>query len=87
MKIVTIYSKPGCPYCSRAKALLANHGVQFDEIEASDDARERIRELAGLNEDARVTWPQVIVGEVLIGGSDDLAEALKNGTFDAIYKS
>lgn len=49
---VTIYTKPGCPYCSAAKQDLEARGVDYDEIDVytSPGAREQLMELtAGTN--------------------------------------
>lgn len=70
MADVVIYTKPGCPYCTAAKALLDKKGVDFTEIVASNDPekkQEMIQRSGG-----RMTFPQVFVGEKHIGGSDDL---------------
>ncbi len=46
---VTIYTKPGCPYCAAAKEDLQRRGVAYDEIDvyATDGAREQIARLTG----------------------------------------
>ena len=70
MADVVIYTKPGCPYCTAAKALLDKKGVDFTEIVASNDPekkQEMIQRSGG-----RMTFPQMFIGEKHIGGSDDL---------------
>lgn len=44
---VTIYTKPGCPYCAAAKQDMEARGVAYDEIDvyATPGAREKIAEL------------------------------------------
>lgn len=66
---ITIYTRPGCPYCIRAKELLTAKGAQFNEIVASDSPqlRAEMRERSGRN-----TFPQIFVGSVHVGGCDDL---------------
>lgn len=82
MADVVIYTKPGCPYCSAAKALLIKKGVDFTEIVASNDPekkQEMIQKSGG-----RMTFPQVFVGEKHIGGSDDLHALDARGGFDPL---
>ena len=70
MKPVTIYTTSTCPYCRRAKALLAKKGVPFNEIDVTwDDAlRAEMTRKAG----GRTTVPQIWIGETHVGGCDDL---------------
>lgn len=82
MADVIIYTKPGCPYCSAAKALLSKKGVDFTEIVASNDPekkQEMIQKSGG-----RMTFPQVFVGEKHIGGSDDLHALDARGGLDPL---
>lgn len=82
MADVVIYTKPGCPYCSAAKALLDKKGVDFTEIVASNDPekkQEMIQKSGG-----RMTFPQVFVGEKHIGGSDDLHALDARGGLDPL---
>ncbi|MGV9008376.1 glutaredoxin 3 [Brevundimonas sp.] len=82
MADVVIYTKPGCPYCSAAMALLDKKGVEFTEIVASNDPekkQEMIQKSGG-----RMTFPQVFVGEKHIGGSDDLHALDARGGLDPL---
>ena len=49
MARVEIYTKFGCPYCARAKALLEKKGQSYEEIDVSYDApkREEMTQKAG----------------------------------------
>jgi glutaredoxin 3 len=79
---VVIYTKPGCPYCTAAKALLDKKGVDFTEIVASNDPekkQEMIQKSGG-----RMTFPQVFIGEKHIGGSDDLHALNARGGLDPL---
>jgi len=69
MKNVTIYTTQTCPYCHRAKALLRDKGVAFDEVDirATPGARQQMIDAAG-----RTSVPQIFVGKTHIGGCDDL---------------
>lgn len=71
-EFVTIFTKEGCPYCAKAKALLKKHGMDYEEIPLGDDVTSRtIRAISG-----KSTVPQVFIGGTLIGGSDDLEKYL-----------
>jgi glutaredoxin 3 len=77
MKSVRMYTTQVCPYCIRAKALLAQRGVaRIDEIRVDLDPaeRERMIELTG-----RRTVPQIFIGDVHVGGCDDLQALDRRG--------
>ncbi len=80
MAQVKIYTTSYCPYCVRAKALLKRKGVEFEEIDVTDDRGERARmvELAG----GRRTVPQIFVDGAPLGGYDELARLDKAGKLD-----
>jgi len=46
---VTIYTKPGCPYCAAAKEDLSRRGIEYEEIDvyATPGAREKVAQLTG----------------------------------------
>ncbi|WP_440877547.1 glutathione peroxidase [Thalassotalea sp. PLHSN55] len=68
-KNITVFSKPDCPYCKKAKALLTEKGLQFEEITVGKDIS-----IAGLRAVSNAdTVPQIFIDGSLIGGSDDLA--------------
>lgn len=65
---VAVFSKPGCPFCAKAKALLSEKGFAYEEIVLGTDASiTSLRAVSG-----RETVPQVFIGGKHIGGSDDL---------------
>ena len=65
---VSIITKPGCPYCAKAKALLTDKGLAYEEIVMGSDATfTSLKAISG-----RETVPQVFIGGKHIGGSDDL---------------
>ncbi|MFC3076717.1 glutaredoxin 3 [Phenylobacterium terrae] len=82
MTEVTIYTKPYCPYCVRAVALLEKKGVPFTEIEAAFDPekkKEMIQRSGG-----RITFPQIFIGETHIGGCDDMMALERAGKLDPL---
>lgn len=70
MAKVTVYTMDHCPYCERAKSLLKQRGVAYDEIRVpmDDDAQwDALEKKTGMK-----TMPQILHGEKLIGGFNDL---------------
>ncbi len=82
MARVEIYSKFLCPYCARAKRLLTEKGVEFEEYEISMDMEKRAEMLGRAN--GRTTVPQIFINGRHVGGSDDLAELERNGQLDPL---
>lgn len=77
MAHVKIYSSDYCPYCSRAKALLQQRGVtDFEEIvvDGKPDLRAQMTQITG-----RTSVPQIFVGDLHVGGCDDLHALDRNG--------
>ena len=73
---ISLITKPGCPFCARAKAMLAERGMDYEEIVLGRDATIRsVRAIAG-----KETVPQVFIEGEYIGGSEDLAAYLQGET-------
>jgi glutaredoxin 3 len=84
MPHVVIYSSDWCPYCIRAKQLLANKGVAFEEIKV--DGKPDVR--AEMTRKARQTSvPQIWIGDRHVGGCDDLYALERAGKLDALLKA
>jgi glutathione-dependent peroxiredoxin len=63
-----IFTKPGCPYCARAKELLRRHGIVFEEVALGKGiTSSALRAVSG-----KGTTPQVFIGGRLIGGAEEL---------------
>lgn len=82
MPVVEIYTTPWCGYCRAAKSLLERKGVAFTEIDVADDAARRQEMLQRAN--GRTTVPQIFIGQLHIGGSDDLRALDRAGRLDAM---
>lgn len=82
MAHVVIYTKPGCPYCHRALALLERKGADFEEIVASNDPEKKAEMVQ--RSGGRMTFPQVFIGERHVGGSDELHALDARGELDAL---
>ncbi|HXI48963.1 MAG TPA: glutaredoxin 3 [Steroidobacteraceae bacterium] len=79
--VVTLYVSDWCPYCQRAKNLLTQKQVIFDEINVDDDAKFREEMTARSN---RNTVPQVFIGDKHVGGCDDLFALDRSGELDRL---
>lgn len=82
MPKVEIYTKFTCPYCSRAKALLNEKGVSFEEYDISMGGPKRGEMLERAN--GRTTVPQIFINGYHVGGSDDLADLERAGKLDTL---
>ena len=76
---VTVFTREGCPYCVRAKGMLHDAGIEFDELVLNRDFQEvTLRAVAGIS-----MVPQVFINGEHIGGSDDLEKYLTADQKDA----
>jgi glutaredoxin 3 len=82
MPPVEIYTTRFCPYCYAAKALLQRKGVSFTEINLSSDWERRDEMIERAN--GRMTVPQIFIGSLHVGGSDDLHALDRAGKLDAL---
>lgn len=82
MAKIEIYTFPTCPYCHRAKALLREKGVSFEETDVSqnDDLRNAMAKRAN----GRRTVPQIFIDNKHIGGCDDLYALDEKGGLDPL---
>jgi len=79
---VEIYTKLYCGYCLRAKRLLTEKGIAFEEYDISLGGP-RQAEMRERKPDA-MTVPQIFIDGQAIGGSDDLARLDREGKLDAL---
>lgn len=77
---ITIFTKPGCPHCARAKRELEAAGLDYEEIELGSRglSYSTLAAVSGMG-----TTPQVFIEGQRVGGADELAEWLKNYTAQA----
>jgi len=81
MPVITIYTKPWCGYCWRAKRLLDSKGLTYQEIDVTEDA---LMEAEMIRRSGHTTAPQVFVDEVYVGDSEELARLEGEGRLDVI---
>jgi len=83
MSTIEIYSKDWCPFCAKAKALLAAQGLDFVEIDiTAGGAREREM----IARAGRRTVPQIFIAGRPIGGFDDLAYLNATGALPVVSR-
>jgi glutaredoxin 3 len=79
---IEVYTKWGCPYCTRAKALLDTKGViysQYDITMGGEKRAEMLERVPGA-----VTVPQILIDNRPIGGCDDLYALEARNELDAL---
>lgn len=85
MPDVEIYTTPYCPYCTSAKQLLRQKGVEFTEIGVAGLPQKRAEMTARAG--GRTTVPQIFIGETHVGGCDDLYALDEAGRLDPLLRS
>ena len=82
MAKVRMYSTAVCPYCVRAEMLLKAKGVtEIEKIRVDLDPRERAEMM---QKTGRRTVPQIYIGELHVGGYDDLVVLDRAGKLDPL---
>lgn len=80
---VLLYVTGWCPYCQRARGLLAKKGVEFTEIDVDEDGKLREEMIA---RSGRRTVPQIFIGDRHVGGCDDLFALDSSGELDRLIQ-
>lgn len=80
---VIMYSTRFCPYCMRARRLLKNKKIEFEEILISSNRamREEMEQKSG-----RTSVPQIFINGQAIGGYDDMAQLNLDGKLDTLLQ-
>ena len=83
MKTVTLYTTQWCPFCLRAKSLLASKGVEFDEIavDGNPSLRAEMAAMAGAT-----SVPQIWIGDQYVGGCDELYSLERRQKLDSMLR-
>jgi glutaredoxin 3 len=76
-----MYSTEPCAFCRNAKALLEARGLPFTEVNLARDAEGRA-ELA--RQTGMMTFPQILIGDELLGGFRELLQADRSGALAAL---
>jgi glutaredoxin 3 len=81
MSEVKVYTTEPCSFCARVKGILKSHGVDYDEVNLSKDPAGRL-ELA--QRTGMMTFPQVLVGDQLLGGFKEVQAAFESGRLEQL---
>lgn len=81
MPRLTVYTTDWCGYCTRAKHLLEQRGLAYDEVNLDHDPamRDRVFELGG-----RMTVPLIMLGDTPLGGYNELAALDRSGELERL---
>ena len=80
---ITIYSTLICPYCVAAKNFLKSKGLDWTEVRIDQDPAERDKMMAKTK---RTSVPQIFVGDVHVGGYDDMMAMHREGKFEPLLE-
>lgn len=78
---VVMYSRDPCPYCVNAKRLLANKGINVEEIDLTNNPNEMMRIKEKYN---WRTVPMILINGQFIGGYDDMKALDREGKLDEL---
>jgi glutaredoxin 3 len=78
---VVMYTTNWCPYCERARRLLGEKQIPFEEIDVESAPSKRAEMLA---RSGRRTVPQIFIGDHHVGGSDELQALAEAGKLDSL---
>ena len=80
---ITIYSTAVCPYCVMAKNFLKSKGREWVEVRVDADPAEREKMVALTR---RTSVPQIFVGDVHVGGYDDMMALQRAGKLEPLLE-
>ncbi len=80
---ITIYTGHRCAYCNAAKKMLDSKNVSYNEININEDPA-KADEM--MERTKRQTVPQIFIGDIHVGGFDDMAELNSEGKLDDMLK-
>lgn len=84
LPVITVYTSAVCPYCLAAKNFLRSRGQAWTEVRIDLDAGERQRMVARTG---RTSVPQIFIGEVHVGGYDDMIAMHRRGALEPLLAS
>lgn len=79
MNTVDIYTTPTCPFCIKAKKLLATLGLNYTEHNVEESFEEMVKIFSEKFGKSVSTVPQIIINDNYIGGYTDLEALYKSG--------
>ncbi|HTD57267.1 MAG TPA: glutaredoxin domain-containing protein [Solirubrobacteraceae bacterium] len=78
---IVLYTTEPCSFCARVKGLLEARGLEFSVVNLSKDPAGRV-EL--VSRTGMMTFPQVLIGEELLGGYSEVLTAVQSGRLDEL---
>ena len=81
MAEIIVYSTDPCSFCTRAKELLTQRGITFEEINLAKDPVGRAK-LAG--ETGMLSFPQIVIDGTVLGGFRELLTADQSGRLEEL---
>lgn len=85
MAKVVIYTVDYCPYCNKAKKLLSEKGIEFEDHDLTLNEAEKRKKLGEMiGSTGRTTVPQIFIDGKHIGGYTELDKLDKSGELDAM---
>ncbi len=84
MARILMYTTAVCPYCVNAKKLLAQKGIEVEEIRVDQNPQLRIEMM---QKSGQRTVPQIWIGETHVGGFTDLWALDKQGKLDGLLQN
>jgi glutaredoxin 3 len=84
MASVTVYTTDPCSFCARVKQLLSARGIAYDEVNLAKDpdGRAELLQRTGM-----MSFPQVLVGDELVGGFQETLRADQSGELQELLKA
>jgi glutaredoxin 3 len=79
VKQIVVYTTEPCGFCRQAKALLDSRGIHYEEVNLAKDPEGRA-DLVALT--GQMTFPQVLIDKLPLGGFRELLEAERDGVLD-----
>jgi glutaredoxin 3 len=84
MAKVLMYLTASCPFCQSAERLLREKGAAVDKIRVDLDPDRRVEMM---RKSGRRTVPQIWIGELHVGGCDDLYALERAGKLEPLLKA
>jgi glutaredoxin 3 len=81
MPNITMYTTDPCSFCSNAKALLRQRGLDFDEVNLGKDPVGRAELVA---KTGMMSFPQIVIDGEVLGGFRELVDATRSGRLDEL---
>lgn len=84
MAYIEIYTTPFCPFCIRAKRLLDQEQLSYEETDVS--ASRELRQKMTARAEGRRSVPQIFIDNIPIGGCDELMKLHRSGQLDKLVR-